>query len=246
MYFPNIHRKRRLAVVLGIFLTVAVGASGSAIMADEEAVYGPVNLLKTIPNPFSSGLHGSGETDAVEELGMIELSASGRQPRRSLRERLNGPRLFLPDRMLLGKSSEFIVKGPPGSFMSIAMADKNKGAKPIVGHALRLGPDRKVVAVGKIPETGVVSVFVEAPIQGDLVGNSLYFEAAVWAKPDFSDLTLCSCVTPLHTGSDQNGVIVLEEVDSAKKPGVFSFTPARMHYTSEGAVGPNSNTPTPY
>jgi len=241
MYFFNMRPKLRLAVTLGIFLTVAVSGFSLAALAEDEEPYGPPNLLKTFPNPFSSGIHGSDESGAVEELGMIELSATGRQPRRSLNERLSGPRLFLPDRMVLGKAAEFLIKGPPGSFMSIAMADKNKGAKPIVGHPLRLGADRKVVAIGKIPEAGVVSAFVEAPIQGDLVGNSLYFEAAVWSKPDFSDLTMCSCVTPLHTGSDQNGVVVLEEMDPAKKPGVFSFTPARMHYSSDGASGPSSS-----
>jgi hypothetical protein len=241
MYSLNIHRSRYRAVLFGFFIMVAAAGFSPAALAEEE-VYGPVNLLKTMPNPFNGGLRGPGESDAVEELGMIELSATGRQPRRSLNERLNGPRLFLPDRMVLGRVSEFLVKGPPGCSVAVAMADKNKGAKPIVGHAVRLGADRKVVAVGKIPDTGVISVFIESPIQGDLVGSSLYFEAAVWSKPDFSDTTLCSCVTPLHTGSDLNGVTVTEELD-AKKPGVFTFAPSKIHYASEGASGPGSGTP---
>jgi hypothetical protein len=241
MYSLNIHRNLYRAALFGFFFMVVAGGFSPSGLAEDE-IYGPINLLKTMPSPFSSGLKGAADNDAVEELGLIELSATGRQPRRSLTERLNGPRLFLPDRMVLGRVSEFLVKGPPGFSMAIAMADKNRGAKPIVGHNVRLGADRKVVAVGTIPETGVVSVFVEAPIQGDLVGNSLYFEAAVWSKPDFSDVTLCSCVTPLHTGNDQNGVLVLEDIEQ-KKQGVFTFAPSRMHYASEGASGPSSGTP---
>src|SRR5208282_5758899 len=105
--------------------------------------------------------------------------------RNLLSERFHGPKLFLPPRMVLGECAEFIVQGPPGSYVALAMADKNSGAKPVYGHELKLGADRKLVAVNQIPEQGVVSMFIEAPIQGDLVDSSLYFEAAVWSKADF-------------------------------------------------------------
>jgi hypothetical protein len=244
MYSLNIPRNLRRAVLCGFFFIVAGGGLGLAGFAADEP-FGPPNLLKS-PNPFNTGAgKGAGESDAIEELGMIELSSTGRQPRRSLSERLNGPRLFLPDRMAMGRVSEFLVKGPPGAFVAIAMADKNKGAKAVMGHPVRLGADRKVVAVGTIPDTGVLSTFIESPIQGDLVGSSLYFEAAVWTKPDFSDVTICSCVTPLHNGNEQNGIVVVEDVDQQKKQGVFTFAPTRMHYSSDGVSGPSSSN-TPY
>jgi hypothetical protein len=243
MYFLNIHRNLCKAVLSGSLLMVIATGVNLSGQADEE-LYGPENLLKTMPNPFNTGkFKSSGDGDAVEELGLIELSANAQQPRRSLTERLNGPRVFLPDRMVLGRTSEFLVKGPVGSSVAIAMADSNKGAKPILGRKLRLGADRKVMAVGRIPETGVLSLFVEAPIQGDLVGNSLYFEAAVWSKPDFSDLVMASCVTPLRVGSDENGVQVAADLDQLKKPGVFNFAPSSLHYASDGASGPSSGTP---
>ena len=244
MYSLNIPRNLRRELLCGFLFMVAGSGLSLAGLAEDE-LYGPPNLLKS-PNPFNTGAgKGAGESDAIEELGMIEFSATSRQPRRSLSERLNGPRLFLPDRMVLGKVSEFLVKGPPGASVAVAMADKNKGAKPILGHAVRLGADRKVVAVGTIPETGVFSAFVESPIQGDLVGSSLFFEAVVWTKPDFSDVAVCSCVTPLHNGSDENGIVVVEDVEQQKKQGVFQFAPTRMRYKSEGAVGPSSSN-TPY
>jgi len=238
MYSLNIPRKLRRAVLCGFFFMVA-GSLSLAGLAEDE-LYGPPNLLKS-PNPFNTGAgKQAGESDAIEELGMIELRSNGRLPRRSLNERLNGPRLFLPDRMVLGKVSEFLVKGPAGANVAIAMADKDKGAKPIMGHTLRLGADRKVVAVGTIPENGVFSAFVESPIQGDLVGNSLFFEAVVWTKPDFSDVAICSCITPLHNGSEQNGIVVVEDVELQKKKGVIQFAPTLMRYKSDGAVGPSS------
>ncbi|MFX5656415.1 hypothetical protein ABTE24_19780, partial [Acinetobacter baumannii] len=86
--------------------------------------------------------------------------------------------------MSLGKVAEFTVKGKPGQWVALAMADKDSGAKPVFGHKLRLGSDRKLVAVAKIPENSdVVKLLVETPIQGDLVGSNLYFEAALWSNP---------------------------------------------------------------
>jgi hypothetical protein len=124
--------------------------------------------------------------------------------------------MYLPGRMVLGQPAEFIIKGRPGSWVAIAMADKNSGAKPVYGHDLRLGSDRKLVTLGQIPEGGVLSLSIETPIQGDLIGQCLYFEAAVWSQPDFSDMELAqpipsesSQVTP--NNDKHNGVLIAGE-----------------------------------
>jgi hypothetical protein len=95
--------------------------------------------------------------------------------------------------MLLGQTSRFTVKAKPGMIVAIAMADRDKGAKPIAGHDLRLGSDRKVVAISKIPDTGVAEIFVETPIEGDLIGQYLFFEAAVWSKADLHSKNTGQC-----------------------------------------------------
>jgi hypothetical protein len=242
MYSFNIPCKLRGAALTSIVAcTFAILSLSGSALADEQ--YGPENLLKTMPNPFAaSSLLDKKNNDAVEELGLIELSSSARQPRHTLNERLTAPKFFLPDRLVLGKSSEFLVKGPPGSCVAIARADKDKGAKPVFGHRIRLGPDRKVVTVGKIPESGLLSLFIEAPIEGDLVGSPLYFEAAVWSKPDFSDLVFASCVTPLSNGTEANGVLVAADIEQ-KKRGLFVLEPGRVHYTSDTTNDQNSSNP---
>ncbi len=166
----------------------------------------------------------------------IGISNSLISKRNLLSERFHGPKLFLPPRLVLGECAEFIVQGPSGSYAAIAMADKDSGAKPIYGHELKLGPDRKLVAVNKIPDQGVVSVFIEAPIQGDLVGSSLYFQAVVWSKPDFSDMQLASTVSPQKETSGENGVIVCEQ-PNGKKAGLINIgTSESMSMKTVGAM----------
>src|SRR5215475_10923522 len=101
------------------------------------------------------------------------------------------------------------------------MADKDTGAKPICGHQIRLGPDRNAVAIGKIPESGLLLLLVETPIEGDLIGDCLYFEAALWSKPDFSDLIVATTVPcQMQSGKSENGVVVASEIPAAKQHGI--------------------------
>lgn len=178
-----------------------------------QDVIGPVNLLKTMPTPFGPPPQADGGTtggQAGTEVVPISIASGGgaRHSHRRLAERLLAPRIYMPGRMVLGKPAEFTVTGRPGSHVALAMADKNSGAKPIYGHKLRLGPDRKVVAVGTIPESGVLSLAVDTPIQGDLIGQHWFFEAAIWSRPDFSDLELAVPVTSEGQEETENGVLV--------------------------------------
>jgi hypothetical protein len=225
-----------VAVTLPVLLLCQAG------QADE--VYGPVNWLKTLPNPFTSSLS-SPHPDSADSRSFDTLSLdspSTATPHRSLRERFNAPRLFLPERMTIGKSSEFLIKATPGYYAAIAMADKNKGAKAIFGHVLRLGPDRKVVAVGEVPPSGVLSLFVEAPIEGDLIGQPLYFEAAVWSRPNFSDLIIATPVSPQVDGTEENAVVISGENDQ-KKNGLFVFDQPGTRKSTPTPGGLNTGSP---
>lgn len=218
-------------------------------LASSAEFYGPVNLLKTMPTPFSPPIvKATGEIllpsfkdgRQANRLGLpinlsnassfrqdkdrdslrgtpISIDNIGPQPiNRSLKQRLITSRLYLPGRMVLGKSATFSISGPPGSFMAMAMADKDKGAKPVYGHDLHLGADRKVVAIGKIPPSGLLTFAIETPIQGDLVGQYLYFEAATWKKDDFSDIDVATPVSSEEQEGIYNGVLIAKESESQK------------------------------
>ena len=188
-------------------MAALVLASGIAALADEPN--GPVNLLKTMETPFTS--HSGEDDSASSDIAPFSLEPSAG---RSLLTRLLPSRLYLPGRMVIGSTSEFIIKGRPGSWVALAMADRNSGAKPVYGHRLHLGPDRKLVAVGQIPAGGVLSLVIDTPIQGDLIGQPWYFEAAVWSKPDFSDMELATPVpseSASKPGDYANGVLVAGE-----------------------------------
>jgi hypothetical protein len=241
----NMRRRSLLSCNLCVLATLAVLlALGTPVLAD-ATTYGPENMLKTLPTPFSLSLSSAqngdnGKASSFDTLSLdLEPTAP---PHRSLRDRFNSARLFLPERMTIGKSCEFLIKGEPGSYAAIAMADKNKGAKPVFGHTLRLGPDRKLVGVGQIPDTGVLSLFVEAPIQGDLIGAPMYFEAGVWTKADFSDLQIAIPASPQIAGGEDNAVIIAGESDP-KKNKLFVFDQSRFGKQSAQPGGLNTGVP---
>lgn len=177
-------------------------------------------VLKTMTTPFSS----PNQSSAPENKPLsntISLSGNDSPLRtRGLGQRFSQNRVFLPPKMIIGRIHEFVVKGRPGSNVAIAMADKDSGAKDIFGHAIRLGPDRKVVGGGVIPESGLLTVYVEMPIQGDLIGLPVFFETAIWQKPDFSDLELANPVkseTVEEIANKPNGILVSEEKAEQKR-----------------------------
>ena len=201
-----------------------------------EEIYGPVNLLKTTPTPFGAPEALPGSDDSTIRVTPVSQSLVAR----SLSARLLGARIYLPGRMVLGQPAEFIVKGRPGFWVAIAMADKNSGAKPVFGHDLHLGPDRQLVTLGQIPEGGVLSLSIETPIQGDLIGQCLYFETAVWSQPDFSDMELAqpvpsesSQITP--NNNQHNGVLVAGEAEHKRG---MKIVPDGSY--SMPTIGPNS------
>ena len=181
-------------------------------------VYGPPNPLKTFPNPFATA--SSVEAAPEEAPTGLTLPPGTTRTRLSLAQRLVPLRVYLPGKMVIGKSADFVVKGRPGSHVAIAMADKDSGAKPILGRLLRLGPDRKVVGVGTIPESGVLTLTIDMPIQGDLIGLPVFFETAIWQKADFSDLEIASPVkseTVEEIADKPNGILVSEDKTEQKK-----------------------------
>lgn len=199
--------------ILAFTLLMSCLLTGPAGLAEEE--FGPPNLLKSTATPF--GGEKSENTGSAED--SLQISAGGRLSSALGSRLISGTRVYLPGRMVLGKSAEFVIKGRPGSSVAVAMADKNSGAKDIYGRQLRLGPDRKLVTLGTIPEAGVLSLFVETPIQGDLIGQHLYFETAVWTRPDFSDLEIAVPVKSEigDTGPDNvNGVIVTADAEQKR------------------------------
>ncbi len=219
--------------LLCLYLLIPAGWADS-----DSTIYGPENLLKTLRTPFTTG--GSGDNSQPSKdhgtFAPIAFSSAATSKKNLLAEHFHGPKLFLPARLVLGECSEFTVQGPPGYYVALAMADKNTGARPVCGHELKLGSDRKLVAVNKITEQGIVSMSIEAPIQGDLVGTPLYFEAVVWSKPDFSDMQLASAVSTQQETSGENGVIVCGQPSDKKERVLNLGTSQPMSMKTVGAL----------
>ncbi|MBK9145731.1 MAG: hypothetical protein IPM23_24935 [Candidatus Melainabacteria bacterium] len=211
-------RSNKLLAVL-LCISMAPAASG------EDEICGPPNLLKTMKTPFS-GQAPEPEPDTGNGLANITLSpisiGAGKGRKLSLTSKLVPPRLYLPERMVLGQPAKFTIKGPPGDKVAMAMADSDSGARDIAGHKVRLGPDRKLVAVGEIPQSGVFEFYIGTPIEGDLIGQYLYFEAAVWKKNDVDQAQFAQTVAVTGPEGPANGVLVAPH--TVEKRGV-NFVP---------------------
>jgi hypothetical protein len=207
-----------------------------SVSADE--VYGPTNMLKTLHNPFrgtqeseSTDNSNSSAIDSPISIDEPSNESTTAMTMRSLSQRLAPPILYLPGYLTMGKPAEFVVKGKPDYYAALAMAEKDSGAKPIYGQVIHVGPDRKVVSVGKIPKSGLLHLSIEAPFEGDMVGLPEYFVVAVWSKEDFSDLQIAIPVRNELEGTQAkgnfgNGVIMSASEDMVKKdPLVIHETP---------------------
>lgn len=188
-------------------------------------------LLKQVKTPFSLVDKNDQEASGTSAL-TLTLPNRGH---RSLQDRLLAPRLYLPGRLVLGKPAQFTVKGRPGYWAALAMADRNSGAKPIMGQPLRLGPDRKVVALGKIPEAGVLALNAYCPVAGDLVGANLYFEATVWPEGNLDKAELAQTISSESQAASTNAILVAEEAD--KKKGVRIVPDSAMPMYQRAATG---------
>ncbi|HEY9715671.1 MAG TPA: hypothetical protein V6C72_19510, partial [Chroococcales cyanobacterium] len=101
---------------------------------------------------------------------------------------------------------------------------------------------RKLVAVTQIPSTGVASLFVPTPIQGDLVGQYLYFEAAVWGNPDCSDAELAASVSDGES-RDPNAVLIAAQQEPVRDKGLRFVPDSGGMPSQKQSVGIDSGRP---
>ena len=202
-----------------------------------DDIYGPINLLKTMPTPFTTVVSESPKKTNNDEFSPLGIETNIQALHKSLSEKLLSAKLYLPSRMVLGQVEEFTVKAKPGIWVALAMADKDTGAKQIFGHKIRLGPDRKLVAIAKIPDNGVATLLVETPIEGDLIGEHLYFEAALWSKPDMSDVEIASCVPSEGIGKETNAVLVVNEPEHKRGLKIVPATTSLSVQSSTTGLG---------
>ena len=226
-------------------------AKAKADIEEEEALQAEYDayqkelttLLKTVKTPFGSN-NQKADKDADSELSPMSIAGStgAQSAHLSLGARLLPAKVYMPARMVIGHTAEFTIRSRPGYWAALAMADKDKGAKPIYGHGLRLGPDRKVVALGKIGAGGVLTLKIFAPVAGDLVGGNLYFEAAVWPENAPERLELAQPVSSeSQAASKANSVAIIGEGD--RKRGLKFVPDNTSPYSHINGPGIGSGSP---
>lgn len=238
------------ALIISACLGILPGAATDKDGAQDEC-YGPPNLLKTMKTPFSgSSLENAARRqEEVRQsiiqprgdspLGTISLAPRSKSAslssRLSLSRKLVPARIYLPERMTIGKSAKFVIKGKAGSKVALAMADRDSGSKPVMGHKVRLGPDRKVVAVGKIPESGILEIYIGTPIEGDLIGQQLFFEAAIWQEEDMRDTAFAETVAANSEIGAKNGVFMAGDLPQKKGIRIVPDSAIPLSQRTQGA-----------
>lgn len=129
----------------------------------------------------------------------------------------NRASVYLPSKLIIGQDNIFIVKGSPGSKVSLAVSDANKGAKPLFGNALRLGNTEETFEE-IMPAAGVLEIKYSVPDDESLVDKVKYFEVAIWKKSDFSDMQLAVSVSPSGRETKNNGIAIAYPPSSGKTP----------------------------
>ena len=228
---PDLNLSEVVKSALPIIVAISLGLNVSLRAAAADQM-GPVDLLKTMKTPFGSANTEEKKSTNTDENAPISISHSENSLSKRLSDRVSGPRLYLPGTMVLGAVAEFTIKGKPGKWVALAMADKDSGAKPVMGHTLRLGPDRRLVAITQIPESGVGQLLVETPIEGDLVGGRLYFEAAIWTDKDLSDVEFAQTIA-CDKGND-NSVPISGQTDPKRGIRIVPDTRPMMIKRNDG------------
>lgn len=113
------------------------------------------------------------------------------------------PVIYKPLNLIIGQNNTFIVKGEPGSNVSLAVSDRNSGAPDLFGHKLRLGDDIHTVE-SVIPQNGIAKV--DYFISKDQNKEKYYIEAAVWKKADLSDFKLAKIIAENGSTETDNGI----------------------------------------
>lgn len=134
------------------------------------------------------------------------------------------PVVYKPSKLTQGTKTKFIIKAEPGSHVSLVTSDENRGAPIFYGHKLRLGqlinPHE-----GTVGEKGILEIEIPMPVQKELTGKLLFFEALVWKKPDYSDLKVAKIMGIDGQESDINGVMILDPPKNQSMPGIGATIP---------------------
>lgn len=129
----------------------------------------------------------------------------------------NRASVYLPSKLIIGQENIFVVKGKPGSKVSLAVSNTNRGAKPLFGNKLRLGNTEETFEE-TMPATGVLEIKYNVPDDESLVDKIKYFEVAIWKKSDFSDMKLAVSISPSGRETKNNGIAIALPPSSGKSP----------------------------
>ena len=88
------------------------------------------------------------------------------------------------------------------------------------------------MAAGTIPDAGVLTLIVDMPIQGDLIGLPVFFETVIWQSPDFADVELAMPIKSETAGdiADKANAIIVAGEKNQKRGLRFTTSAGASQY----------------
>jgi len=133
--------------------------------------------------------------------------------------KLGSPSVYKPSKLIIGTSTKFIIKAEPNTHVSLVTSDENQGAAFINGNRLRLGeinnPHESITN-----NNGVAEISITLPLEKELIGRIMYFEALIWKNPDHSDIEVAKVMGIDGREAANNAVIITAPAKNVSGPGI--------------------------
>lgn len=115
--------------------------------------------------------------------------------------------VYYPPRLVIGKDNKFVIKGKPGSKVSLAVSSAGHGSPPMYGQSLRLGQIEQTIE-GEIPPTGVLEMIYSLPSDEQLIDQTKFVEVALWQDESFKDIEIARIYSATGRATDDNSLVI--------------------------------------
>lgn len=149
----------------------------------------------------------------------VEVSPSPDLYRRPI-SRLNSlvrqkPTVYLPTRLILGESTNFVIKAQPGTHIALYVSPEDVGYAAPNGKPLRVGQTNEELK-GDVPENGVLTLTLPIPQDPNLDGRAVFVEAIAWTRDDYRDLEVVTLMEATGRPAVRNMLAIAAPSDSGK------------------------------
>ena len=127
--------------------------------------------------------------------------------------------IYKPSELIIGSTTLFFIKSMPGAHVLLMFSWNNTGIQPFYGQKLRLGTVIDKID-GIIEKKGLAELRIKLPEDKNMIGKTIYFEAIVWKKEDFSDMAKAKIIGINGQKTASNAIVIAGKPKNKSVPGI--------------------------